>query len=116
VVIASEPMDDLPGWRLLDPGELLCVDGVAETSLFPFEPLRHPLRRSDLSVREAASQASAAAPATVVTGNAIPSVVPVSRAVDVPASSASAPDAPGETVAAVTEGAPDGELAAVPPL
>ncbi|TDD79422.1 class II glutamine amidotransferase [Actinomadura darangshiensis] len=59
VVVASEPMDDRPGWRLLDPGELLVVDGLAETSLFPFGPLRHPLRRSDLSIREAASQAAA---------------------------------------------------------
>ncbi|WP_433469046.1 class II glutamine amidotransferase [Spirillospora sp. CA-128828] len=60
VVIASEPMDDQPGWRLLEPGELLVVDGLDDTSLFPFGPLRHPLRRSDLSVREAASQAAAA--------------------------------------------------------
>ncbi|MEU9024324.1 class II glutamine amidotransferase [Actinomadura sp. NPDC048394] len=59
VVIASEPMDDRPGWRLLEPGELLVVDGLTETSLFPFEPPRHPLRRSDLSAREAASQQTA---------------------------------------------------------
>ncbi|WP_240808459.1 class II glutamine amidotransferase [Actinomadura geliboluensis] len=58
VVIASEPMDDDPGWRLLEPGELLVVDGLAEESLFPFAPPRHPLRRSDLSLREAASQAT----------------------------------------------------------
>jgi glutamine amidotransferase len=62
VVIASEPMDDHPGWRSLAPGELLVVDGLAENSLFPFEPLRHPLRRSELSVREAASQTTAATP------------------------------------------------------
>ncbi|NVI86630.1 class II glutamine amidotransferase, partial [Actinomadura sp. BRA 177] len=65
VVIASEPMDDRPGWRLLAPGELLVADGLAEASLFPFEPLRHPLRRSDLSVREAASQTPASAPSLV---------------------------------------------------
>jgi predicted glutamine amidotransferase len=59
VVIASEPMDDHPGWRLLEPGELLLVDGLAETSLFPFEAPRHPLSRSDLSAREAASQKTA---------------------------------------------------------
>ncbi|TDC87391.1 class II glutamine amidotransferase, partial [Actinomadura sp. 7K507] len=58
VVIASEPMDDRPGWRLLQPGELLTVDGLAEASDLPFAPLSHPLRRSDLSIREAASQAS----------------------------------------------------------
>ncbi|WP_131737500.1 class II glutamine amidotransferase [Actinomadura roseirufa] len=56
VIIASEPMDDHPRWRPLEPGELLAVDGLAETSCFPFEPPRHPLRRSDLSAREAASQ------------------------------------------------------------
>lgn len=59
VVIASEPMDDQPGWRLLQPGELLVVDGLAETSLFPFGPLKRPLRRADLSLREAASQSTA---------------------------------------------------------
>ena len=48
------------------------------TSLFPFEPLRHPLRRSDLSIREAASQATgptgpaATASADSVRGNADP--------------------------------------------
>ena len=62
VVIASEPMDDHSGWRLLDPGELLVVDGLAETSVFPFQPLRHPLRRSDLTTREAASQTTATTP------------------------------------------------------
>lgn len=56
VVVASEPMDDDPGWRPLGPGELLVVDGVEETSMFPFVPPRLPLRRSDLSLREAASQ------------------------------------------------------------
>ncbi|MDL4813925.1 class II glutamine amidotransferase [Actinomadura opuntiae] len=61
VVIASEPMDDQPGWRLLEPGELLLVDGLDETSLFPFEPPRHRLHRSDLSAREAASQQTAVA-------------------------------------------------------
>nr|BFE36259.1 class II glutamine amidotransferase [Actinomadura rugatobispora] len=56
VVIASEPMDDHAGWRPLAPGELLVVDGLEETSLFPFPPLRRPLTRADLSLREAASQ------------------------------------------------------------
>ncbi len=56
VVVASEPMDDRPGWRLLAPGELLVVEGLAETSHFPFAPLSHPVRRSELSLREAASQ------------------------------------------------------------
>lgn len=73
VVIASEPMDDRPGWRPLQPGELLTVDGLTETSFFPFDPLRHPLRRSDLSIREAASQATAP-------GTAGPPVAPGTRA------------------------------------
>jgi glutamine amidotransferase len=54
-------MDDQPGWRLLEPGELLVVDGLNETSLFPFERLRHPLSRAELSAREAASQQTAVA-------------------------------------------------------
>ncbi|WP_255275790.1 class II glutamine amidotransferase [Actinomadura madurae] len=77
VVVASEPMDDQPGWRLLEPGELLIVDGLAETSLFPFGPLRYPLRRSDLSVREAASQATSEAAEMVPVGH---EAVPVSPA------------------------------------
>ncbi|GAA1549036.1 class II glutamine amidotransferase [Actinomadura kijaniata] len=56
VVVASEPMNGDPGWRLMTPGELLIVEGLAETSLTPFDPPRHPLRRSDLTAREAASQ------------------------------------------------------------
>ncbi|MFI0356781.1 class II glutamine amidotransferase [Actinomadura sp. 9N407] len=56
VVVASEPMDGQPGWRLLEPGELLIVNGLNETSVHPFQPLRHPLSRADLSLREAASQ------------------------------------------------------------
>jgi predicted glutamine amidotransferase len=55
-VVASEPLDDRPGWRLLEPGELLVVEGLEATSLFPFAPPAHPLRREDLSLREAASQ------------------------------------------------------------
>ncbi|WP_083982463.1 class II glutamine amidotransferase [Actinomadura hibisca] len=60
VVVASEPMDDDPGWRPLAPGELLVVEGTEQTSLFPFSPPAHPLRRSDLTAREAASQEVAA--------------------------------------------------------
>lgn len=94
VVVASEPMDDRPGWRLLDPGELLIVDGLAESSLFPFGPLRHPLRRSELSVREAASQATAA---TDAAGDAVPAVpaVPASVAHEgLPDSASHGPSAP----------------------
>ncbi|GAA0590999.1 class II glutamine amidotransferase [Actinomadura livida] len=72
VVIASEPMDDQRGWRLLQPGELLIVEGLAETSLFPFGPLSRPLRRSDLSLREAASQATAGVLTAAGTGGPAP--------------------------------------------
>ncbi|MGK5558495.1 class II glutamine amidotransferase, partial [Actinomadura kijaniata] len=34
-VVASERMDDDPDWRLLAPGELLVIDGLTATSLFP---------------------------------------------------------------------------------
>lgn len=87
VVIASEPMDDRAGWRLLEPGELLVVDGLDETSLFPFEPPRHPLRRSDLSAREAASQKTAAAEepaAQLVRVAALRGVAPASGGQPVP--------------------------------
>lgn len=56
VLIASERMDDDPGWRLLDPGELLIADGLNITSLFPFNPPAHQLWPDDLSDREASSQ------------------------------------------------------------
>ncbi|MCX2933017.1 class II glutamine amidotransferase [Mycobacterium sp. CVI_P3] len=50
VVFASEPMDDDPGWRLLDPGELVHVDAdlnITRRLAFPAPP-RHQLRRQDL--------------------------------------------------------------------
>lgn len=52
VVLATEPMDDDPRWRLLHPGELVHVDGALEitrTMILP-DPPRHLLRREDLSV------------------------------------------------------------------
>jgi len=55
-VVASEPMDDSPGWRLLEPGELLIVNGLKGESRFPFDPPRIRLTTADLSAREAASQ------------------------------------------------------------
>lgn len=62
VVIASEPMDDEEGWRLLDPGELVHVNPDGHiTSEAPFGPLAHPLRIEDLGLSAAASQAHAAA-------------------------------------------------------
>ncbi|MEU8804106.1 MULTISPECIES: class II glutamine amidotransferase [unclassified Spirillospora] len=55
-VLASERMDDDPGWRLLAPGELLMVDGLEATSLFPFDDPAHPLTVAELSAAEATSQ------------------------------------------------------------
>lgn len=58
VIIASERMDDDPGWRLLDPGELLCVGPdltVTSSTPFPAVP-RHLLQESDLDPVAAASQ------------------------------------------------------------
>ncbi|CAN5548014.1 hypothetical protein BH24ACT4_BH24ACT4_14630 [soil metagenome] len=43
VVVASEPMDDHPGWRLMDSGELLHVDadlGVTSSVILPDPPAR----------------------------------------------------------------------------
>ncbi|WP_122939187.1 class II glutamine amidotransferase [Brachybacterium sp. EE-P12] len=61
VVIASEPMDDDPAWRLMDSGELLhlTTDG-AITSERPFGALAQPLALEDLGLSAAASQAHAA--------------------------------------------------------
>lgn len=58
VIIASERMDDDPGWRLLDAGELLCVGpDLTVTSSRPFPPVpRHVLTESDLDPAAAASQ------------------------------------------------------------
>jgi glutamine amidotransferase len=58
LIIASEPMDADPGWRLLDPGELLHVDSeLAVKTGRPFpEPPRQLLNRSDLDPNTEASQ------------------------------------------------------------
>jgi predicted glutamine amidotransferase len=58
VVVASEPMDDDPGWRLLEDGELLHIDaGLVTTSSHPLpERLSHPLTLSDLAPAAASSQ------------------------------------------------------------
>ncbi len=57
-------MDDDPGWRLLDPGELLHARPTLEmdsTAPFPAEPA-HLLRVSDLEPAAASSQHPQAAP------------------------------------------------------
>jgi len=58
VVVASEPMDDDPGWRALGPGELLHVDAdlKVDSELALPEPPAHPLTLADLDPRAAASQ------------------------------------------------------------
>lgn len=61
VVIASEPLDDDPGWRALASGELLCVDGDLELSshiVLPDPPARR-LTLADLGERARASQTRA---------------------------------------------------------
>src|SRR5262249_13126993 len=58
VIIASEPMDDDPGWRLLLPGELLHVDRtlrISSSAPLPATP-RHLLTWADLDEAPAASQ------------------------------------------------------------
>jgi predicted glutamine amidotransferase len=58
VVFASEPMNDDPAWRLLDPGTLVHVDpglAVTERVALP-DPPQHQLTRADLSPAAAASQ------------------------------------------------------------
>lgn len=58
VVIASEPMDSSPGWRLLDPGELLHVDAdlnITHRLEFP-DPPTHLINPADLSPTAQAAQ------------------------------------------------------------
>ncbi len=58
VVVASERLDDDPGWREVLPGQLLHVDAdltVAVSTPFPATP-RHALTLDDLDERAAASQ------------------------------------------------------------
>ncbi|MFI2754240.1 class II glutamine amidotransferase [Cellulomonas sp. P22] len=58
VVIATEPMDDDPGWRLMGAGELLHVTEALEvhsSAPLPAQPT-HPLTLKDLAPQAAASQ------------------------------------------------------------
>ncbi|MFF4989382.1 class II glutamine amidotransferase [Streptosporangium saharense] len=58
LVVASERMDDDPGWRLLEPGELVHNGpdlGLVRTMLLP-DPPAHPLTLADLRPDAAASQ------------------------------------------------------------
>lgn len=58
VLIATEPMDPNPGWRPMDPGEMVHVGpDLAVTATFPFpEAPAHPLTLADLDPSAAASQ------------------------------------------------------------
>jgi predicted glutamine amidotransferase len=59
VIVASERMDEDPGWRALAPGELVHVDGELNTTVSEVlpEPPAHQLRLSDLTGKAASSQA-----------------------------------------------------------
>ncbi len=58
VIVASERMDEHPGWRNLAPGELIHVDGDlnVHSTMALSEPPNHLLRLQDLDHRAAASQ------------------------------------------------------------
>jgi predicted glutamine amidotransferase len=58
VIVASEPMDEHPGWRNLAPGELIHVDADlnVHSSRVVTEPPAQLLRLQDLDPRAAASQ------------------------------------------------------------
>lgn len=63
VVFASEPMDEDPGWRVVEPGTLFHVDAdlaITMRVVLP-EPPERQLSRADLSAKEAASQHPSAA-------------------------------------------------------
>ncbi|HEX6713927.1 MAG TPA: class II glutamine amidotransferase [Thermoleophilaceae bacterium] len=58
VIFATEPMDDDPGWRNLDPGELVHVDAAlnVRSQLVIAERPRHELALGDLHKQAAESQ------------------------------------------------------------
>jgi predicted glutamine amidotransferase len=59
VIVATEPMDDDPGWRELGSGQLLHVDPQLRATVTTIAdgPPAHPLTVADLTGRAAASQA-----------------------------------------------------------
>jgi predicted glutamine amidotransferase len=61
VVVASEPMDEDPGWRRLEPGELIHVPRTLriESTIALPDPPAHQLTLADLEGRAAAAQAPA---------------------------------------------------------
>lgn len=69
VVIASEPMDEHPDWRLVEPGELLRVaPDLRCSSTAIAERPAHQLTVEDLSARAAASQLAERQPAGAAAG------------------------------------------------
>jgi predicted glutamine amidotransferase len=60
VVVATEPMDDDPGWRQLGSGQLLHVDPQLRVTVTTIvdRPPAHPLTVADLTGRAASSQAA----------------------------------------------------------
>ena len=61
VILATERMDDDPGWRLLDPGELLRIDADLRCHpSMPFDPPAHLLTLADPDATAAVSQQPAA--------------------------------------------------------
>ena len=58
VVVASEPMDDDPRWRLMESGELVHVDadGRLTSSTGWIEPPARPLSLAELEPEAAAAQ------------------------------------------------------------
>lgn len=66
VIVASEAMDEDPGWRALESGELLHVDAQLHTTVQTVleRPPAHPLTLADLDPRAAASQGATSGSAT----------------------------------------------------
>jgi glutamine amidotransferase len=64
VVVASEEMDEDPGWRALQSGELVHVDADLQTTIHRVidRPPAHQLTLADLDPKAAASQAPAQKP------------------------------------------------------
>jgi predicted glutamine amidotransferase len=64
VIVASEPMDEDPGWRQLESGELVHVGPTlrVDSTIALDEPPRHQLTLADLEPRAAAAQAPAHQP------------------------------------------------------
>jgi predicted glutamine amidotransferase len=69
VVVASVRMDEDPGWRLLEPGELLHVDGQLQVSSTVVDHApKQLLKLADLQPQEAASQMAGAVGSEEIAG------------------------------------------------